>query len=81
VKNWQVLGKESVFGGGKYFCLPVLAGLIPRLVDQNVNDHPNGPLFFHPKGTPLLTLQLSFLEISESMGIHDSEIVDANSID
>jgi hypothetical protein len=28
-----------------------------------------------------LALQLSFMEVSESMGNHDSEIVDASSVD
>jgi hypothetical protein len=32
-------------------------------------------------GCLYLALQLPFLEVSESMGNHDSEIVDANSID
>jgi hypothetical protein len=33
------------------------------------------------KATVMLALQLPFLEASESMGTHDSKIVDAGSID
>jgi hypothetical protein len=33
------------------------------------------------KATVMLALQLSYLKASESMGNHDSEIVDAGSVD
>jgi hypothetical protein len=33
------------------------------------------------KATVMLALQLPFLKISESMGNHDSKIVDASSVD
>jgi hypothetical protein len=34
-----------------------------------------------PEGRPCLALQLPFLKVSESMGNHDSKIVDAGSVD
>ena len=38
-------------------------------------------LRFHLRYLPLLALQLPFLKVSESMGNHDSKIVDAGSVD
>jgi len=39
------------------------------------------PIVYPPSGTTSLALQLPFLTISESMGNHDSKIVDADSVD
>ena len=39
-----------------------------------------GHVLIGPRG-PVLALQLPFLKVSESMGNHDSEIVDACSVD
>jgi hypothetical protein len=40
-----------------------------------------GDFFPHPRTFLSLALQLPFLKISESMGNHDSKIVDADSVD
>jgi hypothetical protein len=37
--------------------------------------------FVNPESQQTLALQLPFLQISESMGNHDSKIVDADSVD
>jgi len=36
---------------------------------------------FNPESQQTLALQLPFMEVSESMGNHDSKIVDAGSVD
>jgi hypothetical protein len=32
-----------------------VVALVVVVLDKAVNDHPNGPPFLHPKGTPLLS--------------------------
>jgi hypothetical protein len=40
-----------------------------------------GRIFFEKRGAFGLALQLPFMQVSESMGNHDSKIVDAASVD
>jgi hypothetical protein len=63
--------------------LPGRADPIPTATRHFVNGHPLQPPY--PAGLEQavfgLALQLPFLQISESMGNHDSKIVDADSVD
>jgi glutathione S-transferase len=49
-------------------------GQVPWLTDGDISIFESGAILLH------LTLQLPFPQVSESMGNHDSKIVDAGSV-
>jgi hypothetical protein len=63
-------------------------GLVGGKGKRNAEGHQEGRIHFVHHGTPthsqhqrILALQLLLWEMSESMGNHDSEVVDASSVD